>query len=631
MAMVYGVLTHVILSHPHTINLMLGFIREMEIWNLAQVMTWQLCQNALILCGATVMAGLLFLPLRDTPNGFQQLKRADLLRLAWLLAIVTASLYAGLAVLSPQSLIFSFPIIRFPGFAPFGWLMATCACFGMALLARDMLSLGTVMVRQFCNGVLYVSLLLPFWAIAFALSAVSPPVARLMWIVTVCCSAAFLSELGVFRRLASEWSVYDEQLQYVCILGRSAFLSHSVGLASFGKERHLALVIRYGFFNLFVPAMFLWLLSDSWFAHANAHFPAGFSVWVANFTSESALLHGTTRTTQDILSDWVRHLEARSLVSFYGFGWLMMLISLSLTIYQLALKGLRGSSTDMQFLQTTRLMEIVQALDVPAWYQSLRARVARSVAELPEDQPCVTSMGRRIPAMRRTCQVVEYAARLNCASARTETMLAWILECEKSSGGFAAVPTIEADLLHTVSALRLLRHIDRQSQFPVCAHERWLKCVLVKCLRDGRVLSKSEWLENVRLCLDGLAAIGGQCAPRARLRNFIVRRSVTRWQQSKFSVRDTRNLLCILDHLKVPEYTTRERIRQVWLPPFERHLPLLKPDSTLAEIADLVWILRSLYPGGFQLRLGVIQALDNVNKLLQRDPFIEPHIQSLSA
>jgi hypothetical protein len=235
-------------------------------------------------------------------------------------------------------------------------------------------------------------------------------------------------------------------------------------------------------------------------------------------------------------------------------------------------------------------------------------------------QPFVRSL-EGLPMTRLSCLAAQWPETVGFNDQEVELLLTWIKQCEKPGGGFGATPTLEADLVHTVSALAALERHKLLKSGHTERHELWLRRSLEQVLDSPKPGPPSLWLHSVRLCVEGLSHTGflraGTAGSLALARRLIPQVEAC-WQASARTPRDTRNVIQTLNELGQADAAVQMEIRTSWLPERESRLVELHPRAADQEILHTLKVIRILFPQDFDTLPAVSQVKDNMAKAFSR-------------
>jgi hypothetical protein len=260
------------------------------------------------------------------------------------------------------------------------------------------------------------------------------------------------------------------------------------------------------------------------------------------------------------------------------------------------------------------MTEIRQLLALSHLNDPFRASLKEFIeSSITTKMPYLSSM-ENLPLMSKTCFTLEW---LDGDSDKDRVMIEWILRCESPSGGFGAAPGLTADINHTCRALHALKVQGISPKYPQEVHKKWIICSLFQLLHGQELKDVTDWLEQTRLAVEALSNLP-KGKMQENLKKMIAQKSIRMWKNSSQSIQNTRNFLQILDYIETQDHSIHSFVRNDWLPAHENSLPLMKPDTGLPHIIDLLWILRLLFPGVYQYRQSVSQAIDNLSKVYYR-------------
>jgi Zn-dependent protease with chaperone function len=226
----------------------------------------------------------------------------------------------------------------------------------------------------------------------------------------------------------------------------------------------------------------------------------------------------------------------------------------------------------------------------------------------------------RLPALRTSAMWVLAARQAEVPRSRVLAMLDWIGRCATPAGGFGPIPGGTATEFHTVWALRALHSHGYLQPATRSAAERWLRSRLGRTIRPPAPIRPSQFLDSTYHLLSGLAELESLGRLGRRTKASLLTRSAQAWLQSHKSVADTFHLQAIaaLVEEPVPDSAARQ-LRQYWLPLHEADLPRMDPRQRPREVAQLIQIVRWLYPDDYLNRASVKQALDLLKRTLATD------------
>jgi hypothetical protein len=226
-----------------------------------------------------------------------------------------------------------------------------------------------------------------------------------------------------------------------------------------------------------------------------------------------------------------------------------------------------------------------------------------------------------VPMMRLSCLAAQWPETLGFDDHEVELLLSWIRQCAKPGGGFGATPTLEADLVHTVSGLAVLERYKLLKSGDAARHELWLRKNLEQLLDSPKRTPAGVWLQIARLCVEGLSHTDffhAGSAESLALASRLIPGVETRWRTSKRTARDTGNALQVLTDLGSANSAVQREIRSSWSPARESRLVGLHPRAADQEILNMLKVIKILFPQDFDTLPTVMQVKDNVAKAFAR-------------
>jgi len=222
------------------------------------------------------------------------------------------------------------------------------------------------------------------------------------------------------------------------------------------------------------------------------------------------------------------------------------------------------------------------------------------------------------PLFKQTCRVLHCLTSLNLPRHHVQLMSAWLDECECPAGGYGPRPRSMPSLPHTAIALQTMLVMGRNVRQPMVVHKAWLKQELHSLRHQCRDMPAGEWLEGMRLAIDGLSACGDSESSENSLRRDLSQHSFQIWLTTRRNTRDTLNLARILAWCAHANGDEIEWLRQRWLPAAEARWVMLQPSAYVHELADAIEILHGLMPKTYRERASVIRITDNLTKAFER-------------
>ncbi|MGZ5505617.1 MAG: hypothetical protein ACXWJX_02340 [Limisphaerales bacterium] len=645
----YAFLSHLV-STGTSPDLNTGVLNAISTWSTEEKSNtiWQVYRTATPTIIGGMLAGLFLLPLRDSSMAFQQINKRDALLLSLYLVIVSCIVSVGFGFVYPHPSFPSFPTLRVESNSINRWLIIASLIFSAFLVFRPLASermlggprerAGAATKKTFCLARLQLSslelmvgtILIFGWFTIFAeatwlFAGELLPASRLLWILNTLCLVGLLNQWGAFTWLTRVDNNPDEAIQRRRFLWSQRFLTRSATPKSLGRKIDFDFLLLHTFLRCFVPSVVLLLLFYPNLIKMDLSFRRDVTSWERDLTQsmDTALHRGDKAEMFGASSQlYLFHQLGRERFPPSASQGLMLLgiveVALIMSMAVIGMSG--GVRREKPLRQGMLLADVIFTQNRQSWHPLLEPYIARALFGISYRKPFIIGKG-GVPMMKQTCFVVEQAVNNEFDAwlppSKKRKILEWISQCEQSTGGFAPYPEGQADLLHTASGLRLFRSLGLHLKYPMAAHGYWLRCVLAKCLRDGKSLRDSDWLENIKLCLCALSDLNENEILPVRLRKVIAKNTVARWGCSAKTASETRALLVVLVLIKESSHPVWQEIRQHWFLEHETQLARLKPDSALSKIADLIWISRVIYPTTFDRRSSVQHAMDNLEKTLK--------------
>jgi len=624
---------HMLTQHPATDeNLFGSFLKSVSSWTARQkTFEWKIFRSLTPVCVGILIAGGMLLPLRDTKTSFR--------RLSWKTwaKLTIISLFALLMVSLTFSIIanvFRPPFPFFAGinistFAVWWWTPIIMLMFLTFLVLRNSVTPARFLQlsKESCVGLAWIALAMTTGI--FLLKSLDI-LGRIMWPLAAC---ALVASAWQFQVLHANEPFSDESLRYLQLLWWRKVVSNPLGGLLRLTRQYFRWLVGLGFVVYFMPTVIVILSLRPWLVSFDKRFLSRqgereHKLRTLGRRAPDALREHRFTFTLEYVPLYVSHSIGSSYYrpsTLVGMAALMGTMSVGLLTFTFG--SLRGRKRHERTLQVIPgLVELLHLLPLEKLRVDFRNDLEAALdATISATSPYVAVTG--APLMRRTCRTVECAYLLCIRSTAVEAMITWIRRCKLPSGGFGASPGCPANLLHTVSALRVLRRISALDDGNPAIHTRWLRRALVKCVRPREPMNESDWLEATRLCLEGLEILATlETRITRRLLEKIAREAISKWGRTSQTVQDARNLLQITSYGESKRETVRHEIREQWLPGRELHLPTMSPDALFDETAGLVSIIAMLFPESYLHRNTVSQLADNLEKAyaLERSPKLSP-------
>jgi len=190
----------------------------------------------------------------------------------------------------------------------------------------------------------------------------------------------------------------------------------------------------------------------------------------------------------------------------------------------------------------------------------------------------------------------------------------WTMRCQCVAGGFSPTPGLAANPLHTASALRAFRVTGQIATVETRSHAKWLGLALKRLCGPDSLPGPSDWLLQARLIVEAIRNLDCEFEFGIDYPERVMAAAVLRWRQSRRTVKDTVHLLQIMAGIETLNHPIATDLRNTWLPPHERSLASMKPEASLARIADLIEVMSLLLPEVFRDRASVHQVADNLSR-----------------
>ncbi len=287
------------------------------------------------------------------------------------------------------------------------------------------------------------------------------------------------------------------------------------------------------------------------------------------------------------------------------------------TAFCFAISALRGESKKTKFWRAfPNVLVLSEVLKCSRILKNLTACFASKTSFRLCGPSYITGI-ERIPLMKTTCHVISFLNSLNPMDCRVQKMSEWVKKCMSSTGGFAAMPGMTADTIHTGAALRMLSDTGRISEIALGKQQEWLLRQL-HLLLETKVcyLTDYEWLTTLCDIIKSMLVISPDYQFPAKEATKMMELSTVKWQNTGRSIKATNRYVSILVLLCPSDGAgVFDKIRADWLPRQEQRLVTLSPSAQLPEISVLVGIIIELFPYSYLERASIRQVKDSLEKV----------------
>lgn len=610
-----------------------GFLKAMDTWKYTtqnRILWTPNNELAIKLLICLVAAGLLVMPLRKRESTHNRISRTDIAKLGLIVLLYHLVFSVTTSIINDIAINFSFPSfpgIRFSSAWMFtGLLLAMFFWVCLPISVVRLVSGYLLLIMETVIGLICV--FIPLGIILVLNTSLSFTSILLLWL----CAVELASILSLCRApdiVARNEEMAHEGIRYWRLLWQRKILllplwQNRFGILPLLKTTSLTFVIM---FFLPISAMCIAVYPRLIFLN---------TWYLANMGRLHETLHDLTETAVDRISSgsWGFPVSVKFALLYLSnlyvgpdklfpstaVGFLAACILSFLLASCIGITALRGRRNRIRFIeQMPLLIQLSRILRQKLMTESYNIYLIKKVLpRKPLQRPFVSGI-EHMPLMRTTCEAIDYLYQAKIDDERGNWMLKWVDRCTFSGGGFGPMPGMPADVLHTSSALKMLKRIGQMNIAAQETHYRWLQQQIVEKLREAGSLAGREWLSVTECIVSSIAAISSIEKLSNKQVKEIVEISVVKWRESNFCITCTNQLLSILNNLNMAKGSeVLEEIRSTWLPTREQKLPLFKPNSRLREISELVNIIAFLYPESYLKRPAINQVMDNLNKTYAR-------------